>query len=447
MAKHTLTERKVRGAQPPDGTTETTLYDGDGLVLRVRLGAAGRRLRAWQFWYARDGRRQRIGLGAWPEVSMAEARDKAQRYRELLRAGITPTAALPATEAGQPLVPRTVGELAARWAADYLTQQHKDGGAAIMAAYRRHVAPALDRTRLVDVRKLHVLHVVQPLARAGRGRTAVGVLALLRQMFTWAIRNDYAAVDPTAGLAKADFGPGAAPRERHLSPDEIVELARRLPAQRRAGPAGRERDVPVLPLPHQAAVWVMLATMARVGELSRARWEHIDWRAGTWLIPAEHAKNAQAHVVHLSAFAVRHLRHLQQHAAGAAYVLPARTGKTHLDVKALTKSLGDRQQRDPARPRRGRSSQRAALLLPGGPFTAHDLRRTGATLMQAAGVDTAIIERCLNHVEPNRMVRTYQRADMMPERRAAFARLGARLDELVPAAATAHLAVKGSAAR
>src|SRR5690606_6975836 len=117
----------------------------DGLVLRVRLGAAGRVLRVWQFWYARDGRRQRIGLGAWPAVSLTEARDKAQRYRELLRAGITPTAALPAAEAGQPLVPRTVGELATRWAADYLAQQHKDGGAAVMAAYRRHIAPALDR--------------------------------------------------------------------------------------------------------------------------------------------------------------------------------------------------------------------------------------------------------------------------------------------------------------
>src|SRR5690606_41617592 len=111
MAKHTLRKSEIEERRPPDGTKEPTLYDGDGLVLRVRLGAAGRVLRVWQFWYARDGRRQRIGLGAWPAVSLTEARDKAQRYRELLRAGITPTAAPAAPEAGQPVVPRTVRAL------------------------------------------------------------------------------------------------------------------------------------------------------------------------------------------------------------------------------------------------------------------------------------------------------------------------------------------------
>lgn len=445
MPSKMLTEKAVRAAAPPPGKTETTLYDGDGLTLRARLGAGGKVLRAWQFWFERDGRRQRIGLGSYPEVTTAAAREKAEQYRALLRAGITPTAALAPADDGRPLVPRTVTELAERWETDYLALHHKDKGAGAMATFRRHVEPALGKTRVQDVRKLHVVHVVQPLARSGRGRTAKVVLGLLRQMFTWAIRNDYAAADPTAGLRKADYGPADTTRDRVLAPDEIVDLAQRLRAARRAGPAGRERSIPVLALPTQAAVWVMIATLARVGEITAARWEHVDLERGTWVVPAENAKNGRAHLIHLSPFAVRHFRHLRQYAPASPWVLPSADGKSALDPKTITKQLKDRQGAVDAAARRGRSSQVAALALAAGPFTSHDLRRTGATMMRALGVETAIVELCLNHVEESRLVATYQRADMLPERAEAFARLGRRLDELVPAAATAHLDLTGAA--
>lgn len=441
MAKHTLTEKLVRTAKPTTGTTETTFYDGDGLVLRARVNAAGAVLKTWQYWYTAAGKRTRIGLGSYPEVSLTDAREKADRYRSMVQAGITPTHALQPSDAARPLVPRTLDELAERWAADYLALHHKDKGAAQVAAYKRHVSPSIGKTRLLDARKLHVLHVVQPLARDGKSRTAQHTLGMLRQMFQWAIRNDFASIDPTAGLVKSDFGGSSDPRDRHLSPDEIQLLATKLQAARRAGPAGREREIPVLGLPTQAAVWVMLATLARVGELTAARWSDIDLAAQTWTVPAANSKNGLPHLIHVSAFALRHLAHLRQYAAGSEWVMPDRAGTGPLDSKAITKQLRDRQQ-DGA-PLRGRSSQQRALTLPGGPFTAHDMRRTGATLMRAAGVDIAIVERCLNHVEENRLVRTYQRADMLPERAEAFARLGARLDALVPAAMTAHLNVMG----
>lgn len=437
MAKHTLTERAVKNSKPPAGCTETSLYDGGGLMLRVRNSPTGV-LRAWLFQYARGGKRQRIGLGAHPTVSLAEAREKAQRYAELVAAGITPTAQLP-TEAGRPLVPRTVDDLADRWVADYLAQRHADKGTAARAAYDRHVHAAIGRVRLVDVRKLHILHVVEPLARAEKARTAQYVLGLLRQMFTWAIRRDFMTTDPTAGLRKTDFGGPAVSRDRHLSPDEIRELAKRLQSSRRAGPKGRERTIPVLPPATQAAVWVMLSTLVRVGELTGARWEHINLEAGTWVLPE--TKNGQPHLIHLSPFAVRHLRYLHTYAAGSPWVMADRTGKEALDVKTITKQLTDRQRPPTSKRLGGRSTQSSALLLPGGVFTSHDLRRTGATLMRAAGVDLAIVERCLNHVEQNAMARVYQRAELLPERRAAFDALGAVLDGLVPPTATAHLEI------
>ena len=80
-------------------------------------------------------------------------------------------------------------------------------------------------------------------------------------------------------------------------------------------------------------------------------------------------------------------------------------------------------------------------MLPGGEFTSHDLRRTGASEMQRLGVPPAVVEACLNHVERSRMAKTYQQDDLLSQRLDAFMRLGASLDELVPASATAHLEV------
>ena len=70
------------------------------------------------------------------------------------------------------------------------------------------------------------------------------------------------------------------------------------------------------------------------------------------------------------------------------------------------------------------------MVLPGGDWTPHDLRRTAATLMQGLGVAPAVIEKALNHAEVRRLVAVYQRHDYRPERRDAFNRLGDHLERL-----------------
>lgn len=84
MAKELLSDARVCTARVPPGRVETTLYDGGGLVLRVRNGAdPSRPLRAWQFWYMTGGNRHRISLGPYPNVSLTAARAKAAQYAAL----------------------------------------------------------------------------------------------------------------------------------------------------------------------------------------------------------------------------------------------------------------------------------------------------------------------------------------------------------------------------
>jgi integrase len=105
-------------------------------------------------------------------------------------------------------------------------------------------------------------------------------------------------------------------------------------------------------------------------------------------------------------------------------------------VKSLAKQLSDRQRTDEGR-MSGRSKSVSALVLPGGRWTPHDLRRTAASLMAGLGFSGDVIDECLNHQIESRVRRTYIRDRREADQVRAFDALGDRLAELVELAAPA----------
>jgi integrase len=165
-----------------------------------------------------------------------------------------------------------------------------------------------------------------------------------------------------------------------------------------------------------------------VGELSRAQWVDVDLASGTCRIPAENAKNGKLHTVILSDFSVRHFRELHQISGRTNWCYPAENmNDSHVCVKSISKQVHDRQRTVPMK---SRSKAAGVLLLSGGAWTPHDLRRTGATMMGALGVRPDVIEKCLNHVEQNKLVRVYQRQELKEEQQDVWELLGERLDAL-----------------
>ena len=79
----------------------------------------------------------------------------------------------------------------------------------------------------------------------------------------------------------------------------------------------------------------------------------------------------------------------------------------------------------------GRSKDNQALVLTGGKWTPHDLRRSGATIMGDLGINSDVIDKCLNHTEENKMKRIYQRQGLEKEQAHAWQVLGDRLNLLV----------------
>jgi integrase len=280
--------------------------------------------------------------------------------------------------------------------------------------FEKDVFPGIGDRPATEIKRGDIRAILNRVTDRGAARAAKVLLGDLRQMFTYAVSIDCVATDPTYGFKKRDFGGQDKPRERTLSPDEIRELANTLPTSGLA-PA------------YQSAIWVMLATSCRVGELMKARWMDVDLDAGEWRIPAENSKNGRAHLIHLSPFARQHFAALPRFDE-CEWLFPGRDIRKHLDAKALNKQLQDRQRESQIA---GRSLSTGALRLPGGNWTPHDLRRTGSTLMGELGIRPDIINRCQNHALGDRVTQTYQRQELLDDRRRAFQRLGQHLADII----------------
>jgi len=472
---HRLTALAVR-KYAGDATVQAPLHDGGGLYLRKRGTALHWTLRLtdpatgaqqWHRLFPDDP------LGTYPHKSLAEARAEARRLWSTRSGGVDPRAerrqqirARKEADAQALLASErriTVNALFDRWAATELQPRvltdgtrlgRKDAGEFARAQFERRVFPKLGQVAVGDVRRADLLTILDAVKSEGKLRTANVLLSDLKQMFRFALMRDLVARNPLDTVSKREVGGPSVERDRVLTPAEIRQLGRLLP------PSGLQpRFI--------AGVWIILSTGARVGELIGAVWSgterdpeqlrtaadaagvklgFVDLERCTWYLPE--TKNQRDHTIHLSDFALRHfgalaaLRELDPAVPGAIvpWVFPGIDGAAPVGVKTLGKQLSDRQ-REPQRRLVGRAKNTSALLLPGGRWTAHDLRRTAATLMASLGISGDVIDECLNHIIESRVRRTYIRDRRSAAQAEAFDALGSHLSALAspPAAPSSEV--------
>jgi integrase len=347
----------------------------------------------------------------------------------------------------------------------------KDGGQYVLEQFTRHVFPAIGAVALEDVRKADLLALLDAQIAAGKARTANVLLADLKQMLDFALERELMATNPLATTKKSKVGGKDVERERVLTEDEVKQLSGALP-QANLGP----RSV--------CAIWLALAAGVRVGELMGAIWADalptepqarkasldamlaladaedvklglVDLDACTWYLPT--TKNQRDHAIHLSAFAVEQFKKLRElrvmlkdtDPAGESgkpspWVFPATDAARPVCIKSFGKQLADRQ-RQPEQRLTNRSKAATALMLAGGKWTAHDLRRTAGTMMARLGFSTDTINECLNHISADRMARVYIRDRREADQARAFDALGAKLSELTATTTSAANACQRAA--
>lgn len=486
----TIISDKAMNAKP--GKTDTWLIEGGArgegrLIGRITPAGA----RSFYFRYtASSGDRVRLLIGSYDPrgdghsaFTVQQARDKGRDLSALYRSGLRDlrehlqqvaedqrqaeaakrTALEEAERAAQMEAERrlTVRQVFDRWCqtdlqpavrSDGKRTGRQDGGAYVRSQFERHVFPTIGDRAATEVRKSDLLALLDIQKSAGKLRTANVLLSDLKQMLDFALERELILANPLATVKKSKVGGAAVERDRVLSDDELRALPAAI-ASARLSPRSA------------AAIWLTLATGVRVGELMGAVWVQslptepkakaahidalramaeadevklgiIDTTARTWYLPT--TKNQRDHRIHLSDFALEQLETLYQlrevlvdspNGALTPWVFPATDNSRPVCVKSFGKQLADRQ-RQPEERMSGRSKNTQSLALEGGKWTAHDLRRTAATLMAKMGFSSDTINECLNHIQSDRMARVYIQDRRQAEQLLAFNALGARLAEL-----------------
>ena len=424
-----LTAKQIENTKPKDKPYK--LMDGDGLQLRVAVDG----IKTWLVRYMFDGKERQYRLPEFygdgaGRIGLKEAREQAAHVRALARKGIDIQIKLDNERKAEVerleievAQSKTLTDLFEDWVKNV---DRKDKGKELRRSFTRDVFPIAGDLKLSSVHPEHIKKILEVVVDRGSNRISVTLFADLKQMFGWAARRrawKKLFENPTEEVELKKILPEdyeGAERTRALSEVEVRELAEKLP---KSGLLPRT----------QIAMWLMLACCCRIGEIIKSRWEHVDFEAGELVIPKQNAKNRKSHTIFLSPVALKKFQELKQISTNEEWCFPDKTGTTHVCMKSTTKQVRDRQMAAIGRkPMSNRTKNSDALLLVNGDWVPHDLRRTGSTIMQSLHVAPAVIERVLNHVEPSKLVRTYQTYDYADEKRDAWNRLGKRLSELVP---------------
>ena len=401
---------------------EQLIPDGGNLYVRIRSITDGGSI-SFRYFYRIDHSQKWMTLES---TTLATARAERDEYKALIKKGIDPKVErtlqkerlriqqIEEQNALNRLALRiTVYDLFTRWfEMDVINRKDK---MEVDRMFKKDVLPILGEIFVEEVRKGHVVQVIDLLKKRGVANLARNILKLIRQMFKFAVNRDLIEFDPTASLNIAKMTTTPTERDRILDESEIISLAHQLPSAN-------------LLKSTECALWIALSTMCRIGELSKTKITDIDFDLHTWIIPKENSKNGKAHTIYLSDFALNQFKILLQYTKSDTWIFTNRDGSSHVCEKSITKQLGGRQSQSILS---NRSKDNQALVLKGGKWTPHDLRRTGATLMGDLGIAPDVIEKCLNHTEENKVKRIYQRQKLETQQAEAWQILGNHLDSLL----------------
>lgn len=277
-----------------------------GLALNVTMYGS----RSWVLRYRLGGRRRDLGLGAYPSVSLSDAREAARRARSLLAQGIDPVANAQATRA------KLRAELNAHHlkfseaAEIYINSQqpiwrntkHVQQWRTTLHTY---AFPVMGQLPLNEITQAHVLQVLEPIWK-DKTETASRVRGRIESVIDWAIAKGHRTASNPARwkglLDKILPPPGKISKTDHHKAIAYVQLPafmQQLQTQESTG---------------GIALQLLILTATRSGEIRGARWDEFDLTEGIWTIPAERMKAKKEHRIPLSLPALNLLNRQKQNA-------------------------------------------------------------------------------------------------------------------------------------
>ena len=390
-----LTDLKVRTITPRDSAYK--VFDGGGLYLSVTPGGS----KLWRQKYRFGGKEKTLSFGAFPLVSLKDARQKRDDAKRLLAEGNDPGV----VKRSQRLSQLTASENTfGKFASEYLTKAKSDRLADVTVNKKtwllRLVASELDHRSVDEITSRDILAAIRKIEERGNHETARRLKSTIGGVFRYAIATGCTETDPTYALRDALIRPTVKSHAAITDKAKFGELLRAID--------GYEGHPQVrLGLKLQALL------VPRPGELRRAHFSEFDLSGKLWRIPAERMKRRIEHHVPLPASAVAILEELTTYFGPKGLILPS-VNSTRRPISENTFNATLR--------RLGFSKDE---------MTSHGFRSTFSTIANEAGLwNPDAIERALAHVDANQVRRAYSRGQFWEERVRLASWWSDQLDEM-----------------
>ena len=390
-----LTDRSIRNIA--SGLKPKKVTDGAGLHLLVTPQGS----KLWRLAYRFDGKQKTLTFGAYPTVSLADARQKRDAAKKLLAQGTDP-----GEHAKQERVARQFARATTfnAVADEYLAKVEREGKAGVTLAKKRWlldmVRPDFGPRPISDISAAEILVPLRAVEARGNYETARRLRSNLSQVFRYAVATARAAHDPTSGLRGALTSPVVTHRAAVIAEGEFGGLLRAV-----WGYEGRSET--------RVALQLMALLYPRPGELRQAEWPEFDLNNKVWTIPSVRTKMRREHRKPLSTAAVELLRELQKLTGAGTFVFPALGSSVRpMSENTLNGALR----------RLGYSGDEA---------TAHGFRASASSILNESGKWSAdAIEAELAHVGADEVRRAYHRAQYWEERVKMAAWWAKKIDQL-----------------
>jgi integrase len=376
-----LTDTTIRLAKA--GDSERKLADERGLYLLVTAGGS----KLWRLKYRTGGKEKKLALGAYPAVSLKDARAKRDEARRTTESGQDPAAVKREARLAKQIANANTF---AAVAAEYIAKQEAEGKAAVTIAKTRwllaKLTPALGTRPVSEISPHELLAILKESERAGQRETARRLRSFASRVFRYAVATARASVDPAQPLLGALTSPVAKHHAAITDPIAFGGLLRAI-----ASYSGQ--PITTIALRFTAHVF------QRPGEIRQAEWSEIDFDKAEWVIPAARMKQRQPHRLPLSRQAVAILREAEALSGGGRYVFP----KLGSPLKPMCENAINGALR-----RMGFDADT---------MTAHGFRSTASSLLNESGKwSPDAIERALAHADGNQVRAIYHRGAHWPER-------------------------------
>ncbi|QKI88967.1 tyrosine-type recombinase/integrase [Thiomicrorhabdus xiamenensis] len=381
-----LTDTQIRKAKS-NGKVQK-LNDGDGL--RLEISKAG--TKSFKYRYQVNGKDSNITLGAYPALSLAEARIKRDEVKAAVRQGINPIQQKQQAKAEQQAIEQTqqnrltLTQLFEQW------HDHNEGGwnykyaTDVRNRITIHLLPVLGDQFIDEITPQQVIFALKQMEAKGLGDSIRKVQQYTSRMFRYGVGLGLCSVDPVRDIPAGDiFKKQTKQNLHHLTkPADLYQLLNAI-------------DTYLGDISTATALKLAPHVFLRPAELAGLRWSEVDLNNGLITIEANRMKMKRPHVVPLSRQAKELIQSMQPISGSSEYVFVSPRSQVRpineQSINAGLKRLGF-----------------------GGKQTAHGFRHTASTLLNEQGFNRDWIEMQLAHASGDSVRGTYNKAEYLSGR-------------------------------